>query len=61
MFEDDVLTDEAEKLLSDNKIEKLYFDSLTTLKSDNKKAKKDYLTIMNENLDLLRMELYKGQ
>lgn len=59
MFEGDTLTDEAEKIIKDNNIEKLYFDSLTTLKSENKKTKKNYITIMNENLDLLKKELYK--
>ncbi len=61
MFEEDKLDDEVEKLISDNKLEKLYFDSLTTLKSENRKAKKDYLSMMNENLDVLKKELYKEQ
>jgi len=58
MFSDDTLTDEVEKLLEDNKIEKIYFDPLTILSSDNKKSEKDYLKIMNENLDILKRELY---
>lgn len=58
MFPDDVLTDEIENLLTQNNIEKLYFDPLTTLSVDNKNLGKDYLTVMSENLDILKQELY---
>lgn len=58
MFNNDVLTDEIEELLAKNNIEKLYFDSLTTLSIDNKNLGKDYISIMNENLDILKQELY---
>ena len=58
MFENDVLTDEIEALLKKNNIEKLYFDSLSTLSIDNKNLGKDYISIMNENLDILKQELY---
>lgn len=58
MFENDTLSDDIEKILKDNKIEKLYFNSLITLSKENKTAKKDYIKIMNENLDILKRELY---
>lgn len=58
MFENDILTDEVEELLKKNNIEKLYFDSLSTLSIDNKNLGKDYISIMNENLDILKQELY---
>ena len=61
MFPDDVLTDEVEKLITDNNIEKLYFDPLTTLSSDNKASGKDYISIMSENLNILRQELYEEE
>ena len=60
MFEGDELSEDVEKLLTENKIEKLYFDSLTTLSKENKKAKKDYIRIMNDNLDIIKKELYKN-
>lgn len=59
MLPNDVLTDDVEKLLDDYNIEKLYFDPLTTLSVENKNAGKDYITIMRENLDVLKHELYK--
>lgn len=58
MLENDTLTDEVEKILTDNNIEKLYFDSLTTLSIDNKNAGKDYISVMRENLEILKQELY---
>lgn len=61
MLENDTLTDEIEDLLEQNKIEKLYFDSLTTLSVENKNAGKDYITVMRENLDILKHELYNGE
>ena len=59
MFPNDVLTDEVETLLKENNINKLYFDPLTTLSVDNKNLDKDYITVMKENLDVLKIELYK--
>ena len=59
MFEGDTLSEDVEKLLTNNKIEKIYFDSLVTLSKENKKAKKDYIRIMNDNLEVLKKELYK--
>lgn len=61
MFRDDVLTDDVEKLITDNNIEKVYFDPLTTLSSENKASGKDYISIMNENLNILRQELYEEE
>ena len=61
MFENDTLTDEVEKIISDNNIEKIYFDSLTTLSSENQTSEKDYLSVMNSNLEILKKELYKSE
>ena len=61
MFENDTLTDEVEKIISDNNIEKIYFDSLTTLSSENQTSGKDYLSVMNSNLEILKKELYKSK
>lgn len=58
MFNNDVLTDEIEELLQKYNIEKIYFDSLSTLSANNKNLGKDYISIMNENLDILKQELY---
>ena len=61
MFENDTHTDEVEKIISDNNIEKIYFDSLTTLSSENQTSGKDYLSVMNSNLEILKKELYKSE
>ena len=61
LYPEDVLTDEINTLISDNNIEKLYFDPLTTLSSENKASGKDYISIMSENLNVLRQELYEEQ
>lgn len=58
MMPNDTLTDEVESLLSTNNIEKLYFNSLTTLSSDDETNGKDYIAIMKENLEVLKKELY---
>ena len=61
LFPNDVLTDEVEKLLTENNINKIYFDPLTTLSVDNKNSGKDYITVMKENLDVLKLELYNQE
>lgn len=61
MFENDVLTDEIEEIINNNNIEKLYFDSLNILTPDNKNSGKDYITVMRENLEVLKYELYEEQ
>ena len=58
-FTNEKLSEDAEKFIKDNNIEQIYFDSLTILNSDNRKNGKDYLKVMNDNLDVLKKELYK--
>ena len=54
---------DRDKLLSEAflNIEKIYFDSLTTLSSENQTSGKDYLSVMNSNLEILKKELYKSE
>lgn len=61
MFKDDILSDDIENLLLDNNIEKLYFEQLTILSAEKKNLGKDYISIMKENLDILKQELYIEQ
>ena len=61
MFPDDILTDDIDEIITNNNIEKIYFDPLTTLSIENKNSGKDYITIMKENLDILKQELYIEQ
>ena len=59
MMPNDTLTDEVEDLLNSNNIEKLYIDPLTTLSSENIQNGKDYISVMNDNLEILKKELYE--
>lgn len=58
MMPNDTLSDKVEELIANNNIEKLYFNSITTLSESDEKNGKDYLSIMKENLELLKKELY---
>lgn len=58
MFPNDKLNEDAEKIISNNKIEKLYFNTLTTISKEDKDSEKDFVKIMDENLDILKKELY---
>ena len=40
-------------------IEKIYFDPLTTLSNENSKNGKDYISVMKDNIELLKRELYE--
>ena len=46
-------------LINETKIEKLVFHNLANLDESEHDDKKDYLSIMNENVELLRQELYE--
>lgn len=46
-------------LINETKIETLEFHNLANLNENEHKEKKDYLSIMNENVELLRQELYE--
>ncbi len=58
MLKDDTLTDSIESLIQNNKIEKIYFNSLTSLSNDDDANGKNYITLMKENLEILKQELY---
>ena len=44
--------------ITDNKIEKIYYHSLTTLTKEQRDDGKDYISMMKENLEILKKELY---
>lgn len=56
---EDKLSDEVEKLITDNKIEKLYYHPLTSITKDEELSDNDYITIMYKNIELLKKELYE--
>ena len=59
-FKEEELSDKAQKLVdaySSVKVEELH--KLDNLSDDERSEKEDYLSIMNDNLDLLKQELYQ--
>lgn len=50
--------DTVKKIVNETGIEVVYFHSLSNLTGEERNAKKDYLTIMNDNIELLKNELY---
>lgn len=55
---EDVNEDIAE-LIKDTKVELVEFHTLSNLDDTERKGGKDYMTIMNENIELLKQQLYK--
>lgn len=50
--------DTIKKIVDETSVDVVYFHSLSNLTGEERNAKKDYLTIMNDNIELLRNELY---
>lgn len=53
------LTPEIQNLITEKNIPTLEFHTLSNLKEEEISSKKDYVTIMTENINLLKQELYK--
>lgn len=47
-----------DKIITDTKIETLTFRRLDNIKDEERDSKESYITIMNDNIDLLKSELY---
>lgn len=61
MMPTDKLSDEVENMIKNNNIERLYFNPLDVISVDDEDNGKDYLSIMRENFELLKKELYINQ
>jgi zinc transport system substrate-binding protein len=59
VLNDEKLSDDIEKFISDNKITKIYFHSLTTITNDEEDNDDDYVSIMYDNIDEIKKELYE--
>lgn len=55
---DDEKTDIIDNFVSTYKLELVKLNDLSNIDETNRKNNKDYVTIMNDNIDLLRNELY---
>lgn len=53
------VSDTINELINDTKVELIEFHTLSSLDENEIKAGKDYLTIMNENIDSLKQQLYE--
>lgn len=59
-FKDLKLTDQAQEIMNYNSsIKKLELNKLDVISDKNRDDGKDYIDLMNENLDLLKQELYQ--
>lgn len=53
------VSDSINGLIKDTKVDLVEFHTLSSLDETEIKAGKDYITIMNENIDLLKQQLYE--
>lgn len=52
------MNDTIKKIVDETGVEIVYYHMLSNLTGDERNAKKDYISIMSENIDILRNELY---
>ncbi len=51
-------SDTIQKIINETNIDVLYFHMISNLTGEERNSRKDYLSIMSDNIDLLRNELY---
>lgn len=56
--QDEQMSDTIKRIVDETKVEVVYYHMLSNLTGEERNAKKDYISIMSENIDLLRNELY---
>jgi zinc transport system substrate-binding protein len=59
VLKDEKLSEDTEKFISNNKITKLYFHSLTTITKEEENEDNDYISIMYDNIDEIKKQLYE--
>lgn len=52
------INDTIQKIIDETEVEILYFHTLSNLTGEERNEKKDYISIMSDNIDLLRNEVY---
>ena len=53
------LNDTVSKIVKNSNVEVLEFKNLTNLTDEERSNKEDYISLLNDNIDLLKNELYK--
>ena len=57
MIDDEKETDTIKKLKEEYNVQILRLNSVSTLSADNRKNKKDYVSIMNDNINSIKLEV----
>ncbi len=55
---DEEMNDTIKKIVNETNVEVVYYHMLSNLTGEERNAKKDYISIMSDNIDILRNELY---
>lgn len=55
---DEEISNTIQNIIDETNVEVLYLHTLTNLKEEERKNNKDYVSIMNDNLDILKQEVY---
>ena len=58
VFEEDTVGEKLDSFIKDNNIEKSYLYRLDSITDEQRKNDDDYISIMKDNLDLLKLEVY---
>lgn len=58
LFKDEEINTQLASLMSNTDLKAVYFHPLDNLSEDEEKNKLDYLSIMNENIELIKEEVY---
>jgi zinc transport system substrate-binding protein len=53
------INETVKSIIDETNVEKLEFHSLSNISENERNTKKDYISIMNDNISLLKQELYK--
>ena len=56
--QDEEMNDTIKKIVNETNVEVVYYHMLSNLTGEERNAKKDYISIMSDNIDILRNELY---
>ena len=59
VIKDAALNPTVKAIIDETNVEKLEFHSLSNISENERSSKKDYISIMNDNISLLKQELYK--
>ena len=60
VYENTNTSEDIESIITENNIEKITFKNLKNITDEQRENKQDYISLMTENLDNLKKELYKN-